>query len=60
VGAYNDLVPAFEALLAQQGGDLPSFFAATERLAALPKAQRDAALRVMLPPAAEAGLPAPR
>jgi predicted aminopeptidase len=59
VGAYNDLVPAFEALLAQQGGDLPSFFAATERLAALPKGERDAALRALLPRGAEAGSPAP-
>ncbi len=58
VGAYNDLVPAFEALLAQHGGDLPGFFAATQRLAALPKAQRDAALRALLPPGAEARFPA--
>jgi predicted aminopeptidase len=53
-------VPAFEALLAQHGGDLPRFFVATERLAALTKAQRDAVLRALLPPSAEAGLAAPR
>jgi predicted aminopeptidase len=49
VGAYNDWVPAFEALLQREGGDLPRFYAATERLAALPKAERDAALRAMVP-----------
>jgi predicted aminopeptidase len=59
VGAYTDLVPAFEALLAQHGSDLPRFFAATEQLAALPKGQRDAALRALLPRSADAGLPAP-
>jgi predicted aminopeptidase len=45
VGAYNDLVPAFAVLLARQGGSLPQFYAEVRRLAALPKAQRDAALR---------------
>ena len=49
VGAYNDLVPAFEALLAQQGGDLPRFYAAVRSLAELPRAERDAALRALTP-----------
>ncbi|RPH46211.1 MAG: aminopeptidase [Burkholderiales bacterium] len=47
VGAYNDLLPAFRALLAQGGGDLPAFYAAVRDLAALPKAARDARLRAL-------------
>jgi len=49
VGAYNDLVPAFEALLAREGGDLPRFFVAVRQLADQPRAQRDAVLRAMAP-----------
>lgn len=45
VGAYNDLVPAFDALLAQSGGDFPKFYVEVKRLAALPKGERDGALR---------------
>jgi len=45
VGAYNDLVPAFEALLAEHGGDLPSFYAEVRRLGALEKSARAAELR---------------
>jgi predicted aminopeptidase len=44
VGAYNDRVPAFKALLAQSGGDFPTFYAEVKRLASLPMAQREAAL----------------
>jgi len=47
VGAYNDLVPAFSALLTQKGGDFGAFYAEVKRLAAQPKAQRDAALMQM-------------
>jgi predicted aminopeptidase len=45
IGAYNALVPAFDALLAREGGDLPRFYEAVRKLAALPKGERDAALR---------------
>jgi predicted aminopeptidase len=45
VGAYNDLVPAFDALLAQSGGDFPKFYGEVKRIAALPKGERDGALR---------------
>jgi predicted aminopeptidase len=38
------LVPAFERLLAQAGGDLPRFYAEVRRLAALPAAERAEAL----------------
>jgi predicted aminopeptidase len=44
VAVYTALVPAFQALLAEQGNDLPRFYAAVKALAALPKAERDAQL----------------
>jgi predicted aminopeptidase len=44
VAAYNDLVPAFEALLARVDGDLPRFFAEVKSLGELPRPQRDARL----------------
>lgn len=53
VGAYHDLVPAFEAMLEQQGGDLRRFYAEVRRLAALAKAEREAELRALAPSAAD-------
>lgn len=50
VGAYNDLVPAFEALLVQEGRDLPRFYAAVQALAELPRPERDARLRALVSP----------
>jgi predicted aminopeptidase len=47
VGAYNDLLPAFRAMLAQAGGDLPTFYGAVRELSALPKARRDERLRAL-------------
>jgi predicted aminopeptidase len=44
VATYEALVPAFRALLAREGGDLPRFYAAVKELARLPKAERDRAL----------------
>lgn len=44
VAAYNDLVPAFEVLLAQQRGDLRAFFVQVQQLARLPETERRAAL----------------
>lgn len=44
ISAYNELVPAFERLLAGQGGDLRRFYDEVKRIAALPKPQRRAAL----------------
>jgi len=41
VATYEALVPAFRALLAREGGDLPKFYAAVKALAALPQAERD-------------------
>jgi predicted aminopeptidase len=48
IGAYNDLVPAFDAVLAQVSGDFPRFYEEVKRLAALPKERRDESLRGML------------
>ena len=49
VATYEQLVPAFRALLAREGGDLPRFYAAVKELAALDKPQRDAALCALAP-----------
>ena len=46
--AYDDAVPAFEALFAREGQSWPRFHAAAERLAKLPRAERHAALRGLL------------
>ena len=43
-GAYEDLVPAFEVLFEREGRDFIRFYAEVRRLAALPAAQRRAAL----------------
>jgi predicted aminopeptidase len=41
---YDDLVPAFEHLFSQSGGDFSDFYTRVQALAALPKAQRRAKL----------------
>jgi predicted aminopeptidase len=48
VGAYYDLVPAFEALLARSGGALPTFYSDVRRLAGLDKRHRDEALAALI------------
>jgi predicted aminopeptidase len=48
-GLYEDRVPQFRALLAAEGGDLPRFYARVKALAALPRAERDAALAAYAP-----------
>ncbi len=48
IAAYNGKLPAFRALLKNQGGDLPVFYREVKRLAALPRAERDAALEANL------------
>lgn len=47
VAAYYDLVPAFEQILAQNGGDLEKFYQAVERLSKEPKSQRREQLKVL-------------
>lgn len=49
VAIYHHLVPAFEALLARAGGDLERFYGEAKALAALPKAEREARLRALVP-----------
>jgi predicted aminopeptidase len=44
LAAYDDLVPAFERLFEQQGRDFARFHAEVRRIAALPRAERAAAL----------------
>ena len=51
VATYTEQVPAFRALLAQQGDDLPAFYAAARRLGELPKADRERALAALAPQA---------
>jgi len=51
LAAYQDDVPAFEALLASVDGDLPRFFAGVKRLARLAPSERERALRAQLAPA---------
>ena len=44
VALYTAQVPAFRALLAEEGGDLARFYGRVRTVAALPKAERDAVL----------------
>ena len=45
--AYDELVPGFEALFGQVGGDWPRFHAAVRELARLPKPERQARLHTL-------------
>lgn len=47
IAAYYDLLPGFEQLLAENGGDLEKFYRAAERLSKKPKQERHAALRTL-------------
>jgi predicted aminopeptidase len=49
VSIYTHAVPAFQALLAREGGDLPRFYQAVKQLAQLPREERVAALRALVP-----------
>lgn len=51
VGLYRRWVPAFTALLHQEGDDMPRFFAAVKALAALPEAERERRLLALTPAA---------
>jgi predicted aminopeptidase len=44
VGLYSQKVPEFHALLVEDGGDLPRFYAHVKTLARLSKSERDSAL----------------
>ena len=57
IATYYQCVPGFERVLADQGGDLVSFYAAARALAKLPRSVRHARLcRVAVAPG---GAPAP-
>jgi len=45
IGLYTQYVAAFQALLAQQGGDLTAFYRSVKEIANLPKDERDMALQ---------------
>lgn len=49
--AYDALVPAFIALFEKSGSDWPRFYDAVQALADQPAAQREQALRTLMPPA---------
>jgi predicted aminopeptidase len=49
VGLYSELVPAFQGLLAAEGGDLGRFYVRVKALAAEPRAERRAALARLAP-----------
>ncbi len=49
VAIYTQRVPAFEAMLREQGGDLPKFFDAVKALARQDRAAREAVLRGYTP-----------
>ncbi|MFD1710205.1 aminopeptidase [Ottowia sp. GY511] len=53
--AYDELVPAFEALFVREGSDWPRFHAAVAALGKLPKAERLAQLRALETATAQAG-----
>jgi predicted aminopeptidase len=55
-GLYDQWVPAFVALFSQVGGDWVKFYAAAEKLGALPVEQRKAALKALA--GAQSSLPA--
>ncbi|MFJ3525750.1 aminopeptidase [Pseudomonas sp. NPDC090203] len=48
IGLYDQWTPAFAALFKEVGGDWPAFFAAVEKMGALPKDQRKAALERLI------------
>ena len=47
VSIYTQLVPSFEALLRQDGGDLPAFYADVRKLSQLPAPERSARLAAL-------------
>ena len=55
VATYEELVPAFRALLAREQGDLPRFYGAVKRLAKLDKPERDAQLAALAEPKPRSG-----
>jgi predicted aminopeptidase len=48
IGLYHQRVPAFEALLAAEGDDLPRFYARVAELARTSKSDREAELNRLM------------
>ncbi|MGA7749493.1 MAG: aminopeptidase [Gallionella sp.] len=59
VTLYTQWVPAFQALLEQEGGSLPHFYLRVAGLAHLPKTERSAALNQLLPSRTASSEPSP-
>ena len=57
IAIYTKKVPAFQALLAREGGDLQRFYAEVKALARLSKPERTAALESLMPKTVTAGGP---
>jgi predicted aminopeptidase len=57
--AYDELVPAFEAVFEREGRDFARFYDAVRALADQPRSERTAALRSLLPATLAAGTEAP-
>jgi predicted aminopeptidase len=51
LNAYSKYVPGFERILEGAGGDLPRFYAAVKRIAALPEQERSGCLEAQAAPA---------
>jgi len=49
VSTYHDLVPAFQTLLTESGGNLPAFYRAVAEIASLPEPERLARLHSLVP-----------
>jgi predicted aminopeptidase len=54
VSIYTRKVPAFQALLARENGEMPRFYSAVKELAQLKKADRAAAIEHLMPASTEA------
>ena len=59
VTLYTQWVPAFQALLEQEGGSLPRFYQRVAELAHLPKTERSMALNQFLPSRTASAEPSP-
>ena len=59
VALYTQWVPAFQALLEQEGRSLPRFYQRVAALAHLPKTERSAALNQFLPSRTDPSVPSP-
>jgi len=57
IAIYTKKVPAFQALLAREGGDLKRFYAQVKAIARMSKPERTAALERLMPKTATAGGP---